>query len=270
MFRSRPLLSVCSFALALGLAASAAGAEPRVWTSADGKTVTAALIDATDTTVTIKTDAGREFTLPHERLSQADREIIAAYLAKKKAELDAIVWPRASTEETIKAPLFKKLHGIDAKKHAATYAGKVLVLEGQVIDVREDRMSATQDKVPVEFRFLKSSYEKDLTLLIGESYNRYRGPYGEDAFRVAIADKSLVVERRYVTDRESDYNYAMNRYNYRNKWSDWEVVAKPATRGDIIRIRGEFVSVFNSVISFKDAVMLNPPPVRATRTVTTY
>ncbi|MBC8011038.1 MAG: hypothetical protein H7067_13190, partial [Burkholderiales bacterium] len=62
-----------SLVLALLLAASAECAEPRVWTSSDGKTVTATLLDATATTVTIKTDAGREFTLPHERMSEADR-----------------------------------------------------------------------------------------------------------------------------------------------------------------------------------------------------
>lgn len=268
MLRSHPLALVGPLVLALLLAVPAAGAEARVWTSADGKTVTAALIDATDTTVTIKTDAGREFILPHERMSQADREVIAAYLAQKKAEQDSIVWPRANAEESIKAPLFKKLHGIDAKKHAATYAGKVLAIEGQVLDVKEDRMSATQgiivvldteDKIPVEFRFLKSSYEKDLTLLLGESYSRYRGPYGEDAFRIGVADKSLVVERRYVTSRDSTWNSTINNWRYRDKWSEWEVVAKPASRGDTLKIRGEFVSVFNSVASFKDSVLLTEP-----------
>ncbi len=269
-------------ALALILAGAyvpLAAAEPRVWTSSDGKTVTAELIDATDTTVTIKNEGGREYTVPHERFSQADRDVIQAYLAQKKAEYDRMEWPRPNAEQPIKAAYFKRLHSLDARRHTELYAGRMLAIEGQVLDVREDRMSSTQgfivvidteDRVPIEFRFLKTNYEKDLSLLLGTAYNRYRGPYGEDAFRVLVADKSLAVERRFVTSRESTYNYNVGAYRYRDKWSDWEVVATPVTRGETIRLRGEFISVFNSAMSFKDARLVDPPAVSRPRTVVTY
>ncbi len=234
----------------------------RVWTSSDGKTVTAELVDATDSTVTIKNEAGREFILPHERLSEADREVIQAHLAKKKAEYDSIVWPKANGQEAIPAPYLKKLHSLDAKKFNATYTGRVLAIRGSVLDVREDRASSTpgilvtldtESKIPVELKFNKANYDKDITLLVGPSYNRYRGPYNIDDIRVGIADKSIVVERRYVASREIDYTDTISGYRYRDKWSAWEVVAKPVARGETVTIRGEFVSVFNSVMSFKAA-----------------
>lgn len=240
----------------------AAEAEMRIWTSVDGKTVTAGLVDATDTTVTIKNEAGKEFTLAHERLSEADREVIAAFLAKKRAEEASIEWPEANPERAVKASHFKKLHSLDAKKHTQRYAGRILALSGTVLEVKADKMSAAQgvivvldtgDKVPVEFSFPKSSYEKDLPRLGADVYGRYRGPWGEDEFRATVADGSLVVERRYVTSQESDYNYSTGNYRYRKKWSSWEVVSKPVARGETMTLRGEFVSVFNSVMSFKDA-----------------
>ena len=107
----------------------------------------------------------------------------------------------------------------------------------------------TEDKVPAEFRFNKGSYDKDLTLLLGAGYDRYRGPYSEDEFRVSVVDKSLVVERRYVTSRDSYYSNFGN-WRYRNRWSEWAAVAKPLARGDMTKIRGEFVSVFNSAMTF--------------------
>lgn len=257
-------------------AAPLAIAEPRTWTSADGKTVVAELIDATDTTVTIKNEGGRDYTVPHERFSEADREFVRAFLAKKKADYDQMVWPRASADEVVKAPHFRRLHLVDAKRHTELYAGRVLTLEGEVLDVKEDRMSSTQgviivldteDRVPVEILFLKASYEKDLTLLLGNAYNRYRGPYNEDAFRITVADKSLSVERRYVTSRDYDYNSNVGRYRYRDKWSDWEVVAKPVSRGETLRVRGEFVSVFNSVMSFKDGRLIDSAVARDSRRI---
>ena len=252
---------------ALSVAASGLRAgEVRVWTSADGKTVNAELVGATDTTVTIKAEGGREYTLAHERLSAADQEFVAEYLKAKKAEYDSIVWPAATAEEAIKAGFFKRLHAVDPKRFNAAYAGKILLIQGQVLEVREDKMSSnqgvfilleTEDKVPVEFRFSKTSYEKDLTVLLGSSYNRYRGPYDEDEFRVRVVDKSLVIERRYVTGRDSYYNVGGN-WRYRNNWSEWKAAARPLARGDLVKIRGEFVTVFNSVMSFKDAVLIDP------------
>lgn len=261
--------NACAALFGLVLAASWTQAgEMRVWTSSDGKTVTAELVSATDTTATIKTDTGREFTLAHERLSAADREYILSHIAAKKAELDSMEWPAPTAERPIKAAYFKRLHSVDPKKFSATYTGKILLLEGQVIDVKEDRMASsqgvivvleTEDKVPVEFRFSKGSYDKDLTLLLGSNYDRYRGPYGEDEFRVSVVDKSLVVERRYVTSRDSYYTNFGN-WRYRSRWSEWKAVAKPLTRGDVAKIRGEFVSVFNSAMTFKDASMTEPLP----------
>lgn len=261
------------------LLAPMAVAAPRVWTSSDGKTVTAELIDATETTVTIKSGGDREYTVPHERFSQADRDVIQAYLAQKKADYEQMDWPRPTAEEAIKAAHFKRLHAVDAKRHTDLYAGRMLAIEGQVLDVREDRMSSTQgfivvidteDRVPIEFRFLKANYEKDLSLLLGTEYNRYRGPYGEDAFRFLVADKNLTVERRYVVSRESTYNYNVGSFRYRYKWSNWEVVSAPVSRGETIRLRGEFISVFNSAMSFKDARLLDPPTAPIRRTIITY
>jgi hypothetical protein len=261
----RPSLRAATLALTWLLCAAPLSADPRVWTSSDGKTVTAELLDATETTVTIKAENGREFTLAHERLSQADRDVVTAFLAQKKAATDQISWPAAKADEVIKAPYFKKLHALDPKKHAATYAGRILLIEGTVTDIREDRMTSTQgmiivleseDRVPIEFRFSKANYDKDLTLLLGTSYHRYRGPYDIDEFRVGVKDKSLIVERRFVTSRDSDYNSTTGNYRYRNKWSDWEIVAKPLSRGETVKLRGEFVSVFNSIVSFTDARLI--------------
>ena len=249
---------------ALLVASAPLAGEPRVWTSSDGKTVTAELVDATDATVTIRNDAGREFTLPHERLSQADRDAIQAHLAKKKAEAASVVWPPANAEEAIPAVQFRKLQVAEPKKFNATYAGRVLAIRGQVLEVKEDKMGPnagflvvldTEDKVPVEFKFIKANYDKDLTLLLGPAYNRGRGPYNEDMFRVGVSERNLVVERRYVISRDSYYNDTAEAWRYRTKWSDWEVFARPAARGDTVTIRGEFVSVFNSLMSFKDSIL---------------
>jgi len=263
--RGLPRLAVLGSVLVLAGVAARAG-EARVWTSADGKTVNAELVSATDTTVTIRAEGGREYTIPHERLSAADREFIADHLETKKAEYDAIVWPAATAEEPIKASFFKRLHGLDPKRFNATYAGKMLLLQGQVSEVREDRMSSnqgviialdTEEKIPAEFRFNKASYDKDLTILLGMNYSRYRGPYDEDEFRVRVVDKGLLVERRYVTSRDGYYNVSGN-WRYRNNWSEWQPVSRPLARGDVVKIRGEFVSVFNSVMSFNDAVLIDP------------
>jgi hypothetical protein len=257
-------LFALSTALIIAGQASAAD-EMRLWTSSDGKTVSAEMVEATDTTVTIRTAQGREFVLAHERLSAADREFVASHVAGKRADYDAISWPPPSTEQPIKAAFFKKLHSLDAKRFASTYSAKILLIEGQVIDLKEDLMSSmpgliltleTGDKVAAEFRFSKSSYDKDLTQLLGPSYNRYRGLYGEDDFRLTVADKSVVVERRYVIHRESYYT-GLGNYRNRTRWSDWKAVSKPVTRGDVIKVRAEFVSVFNSVMSFKDASMID-------------
>lgn len=250
----------------LAAAAVLGAGESRVWTSADGKTVTAELLSATETTVTIKAEGGREFILAHERLSAADREYIAAHLATKKAEYESIVWPPATAESPIKASFFKRLHTLDPKRLNTTYAGKTLLLQGQVAEVREDHMGSsqgviivleTEDKILIECRFSKTSYDKDLTILLGSQYNHYRGPYDEDEFRVLVADKSLVVERRYVTSRDSYYT-SLGNWRYRSRWSDWQAVARPVARGDMVKIRGTFVTVFNSAMTFQDSSLIAP------------
>ena len=266
--RRASALSAGLVLLPLLLASPGLAGEMRVWTSSDGKTVTAELVDATDSTVTIRNEAGREFTFPHERLSPADREIIQAHLAKKKAEQDAIVWPKPGDEQAIPAPFLKKLHNLDPKKFNATYSGRVLTIQGHVLDVREDRGSAmpgilvtldTGEKTVVEFKFNKAGYDKDIKLLAGPAYNRHRGPYDRDEARVSIADKSIVIEERYVTERELYYTDTISGgYRYRYKWSGWEVVAKPVARGSTVMIRGEFSSTFNSAMSFKDASLADP------------
>ena len=53
------------------------GAEPmRTWTSSDGRTLEARFIEQDGSNVKIKTEAGREFTLPITRFSQADQEYV--------------------------------------------------------------------------------------------------------------------------------------------------------------------------------------------------
>jgi hypothetical protein len=51
--------------------------ELRTWTDSTGQhTVRAALVNKSDTTVTLRTDAGRDLTLPIAKLSEADREFL--------------------------------------------------------------------------------------------------------------------------------------------------------------------------------------------------
>ena len=88
--RFLPLVLV---SLITGFAAPLAMAEDsRTWTSSDGKKLEAEFLSATEENVTIrrKTD-GKRFTLPLERLSEADREYVKAKLAdaKRPAEIEA-------------------------------------------------------------------------------------------------------------------------------------------------------------------------------------
>jgi hypothetical protein len=51
--------------------------EPiRTWTSSDGRTLEARFIEQVGSNVKIKNEAGREFTLPITRFSQADQEYV--------------------------------------------------------------------------------------------------------------------------------------------------------------------------------------------------
>ena len=59
------------------------GAEPmRTWTSSDGRTLEARFIEQVGSNVKIKTEAGREFTLPITRFSQADQEYVVEAAAR--------------------------------------------------------------------------------------------------------------------------------------------------------------------------------------------
>ena len=57
--------------------------EPmRTWTSSDGRTLEARFIEQVGSNVKIKTEAGREFTLPITRFSQADQEYVVEAAAR--------------------------------------------------------------------------------------------------------------------------------------------------------------------------------------------
>ncbi|MCP5540332.1 MAG: dienelactone hydrolase family protein [Akkermansiaceae bacterium] len=58
----------------------------RIWTSADGREIEAAMIDGTDQSVTLRLKDGRRYELPLEKLSPADRERVAEAL--RQAALD--------------------------------------------------------------------------------------------------------------------------------------------------------------------------------------
>jgi predicted peptidase len=71
------VLCSCSFLLTLSHA--------RTWTSADGRTVEADFVSATDTEVTIRTNNGKSFTLKLDQVSQEDREFVTTKLATATA-----------------------------------------------------------------------------------------------------------------------------------------------------------------------------------------
>lgn len=57
----------------------------REFTSSDGRKLRADIVRASDTEVTLKRDPdGKEFTIPLERLSEADQVVVKAWLEKRK------------------------------------------------------------------------------------------------------------------------------------------------------------------------------------------
>ena len=57
--------------------------EPlRTWTSSDGRTLEARFVEQVGSNVRIKNEAGREFTLPITRFSQADQEYVVEAVAR--------------------------------------------------------------------------------------------------------------------------------------------------------------------------------------------
>ena len=72
-----PFLRLSIFSLFLLLQNFLTAAEPiRTWTSSDGRTLEARFVEQVGNNVRIKNEAGREFTLPITRFSQADQEYI--------------------------------------------------------------------------------------------------------------------------------------------------------------------------------------------------
>ena len=72
-----PLLRLSLFSLFILLQNLLTAEEPiRTWTSSDGRTLEARFIEQVGSNVKIKNEAGREFTLPITRFSQADQEYV--------------------------------------------------------------------------------------------------------------------------------------------------------------------------------------------------
>jgi predicted peptidase len=65
------------------LAATPVGLEARIWTAADGRTIEADYIRASDTTVTIQRRSGKLFTIKLDSLSLTDREFVARQLSEQ-------------------------------------------------------------------------------------------------------------------------------------------------------------------------------------------
>lgn len=79
------------YGLAIALAAlfslSAAQAEMRAFTSNDGKTITAELVDATASNVTLKLEDGSAARVPLNRLSTVDQDYVNAWISSHPAAI---------------------------------------------------------------------------------------------------------------------------------------------------------------------------------------
>jgi predicted peptidase len=85
-------LSIRTFSctcLALAILLAPAAAANRTWTAADGRTVVADFVSATEESVTIRTKNGRKFTLKLDQISATDREFVKQQLEKPKAQDDS-------------------------------------------------------------------------------------------------------------------------------------------------------------------------------------
>ena len=76
------------------LLACLTSADARPWTSADGKTIEAEILALQGDQVTLKTERG-EFTLPLDRLSEADQAYAKDWLAKKSSPTSPAAGPAA-------------------------------------------------------------------------------------------------------------------------------------------------------------------------------
>ncbi|MEM9478400.1 MAG: SHD1 domain-containing protein [Verrucomicrobiota bacterium] len=72
----------------------------RTWTSVDGKKIEAEFIETDGETVTIRRDDGRQFTLPLDKLSEADRNFVRKK-AKSEEEANEEANPRITGEITL-------------------------------------------------------------------------------------------------------------------------------------------------------------------------
>ena len=78
-----PLLRLSLFSLFLLLHNLLTAQEPiRTWTSSDGRSLEARFIEQVGSNVKIRTEAGREFTLPITRFSQADQDYVVEAAAR--------------------------------------------------------------------------------------------------------------------------------------------------------------------------------------------
>ena len=78
-----PFLRLSLFSLFLLLQNFLTAEEPmRTWTSSEGRTLEARFIEQVGSNVKIKNEAGREFTLPITRFSQADQEYVVEAAAR--------------------------------------------------------------------------------------------------------------------------------------------------------------------------------------------
>ena len=71
-----------------GVLAARAQDAPRTWTSAEGTSVEATLVDADHATVRLRLANGAVSAVPRARLSPADREFVAAWLQRRPMKLE--------------------------------------------------------------------------------------------------------------------------------------------------------------------------------------
>lgn len=102
------LLTSSAVAMALGLLPMMASAEYRTFTSADGKTMNAELVSATDSTVTVKMEQNRrQVEFPMTLLAAEDQEFVKQ-------------WAKENQSYSLKIEARKKTTGSENKKEGNT------------------------------------------------------------------------------------------------------------------------------------------------------
>ncbi|MEM7699439.1 MAG: hypothetical protein AAF236_13660 [Verrucomicrobiota bacterium] len=94
--------------------------ETRTWTSADGRTLEASMVEATEQNVTLRLSNGQRFTLTLDKLSDADQEFIRATLADaaRVDGLDSEPWSSRLEAEWVKIPIEE--HGLVFQSFASS------------------------------------------------------------------------------------------------------------------------------------------------------